>query len=118
MTIHHGVDNPYELMIRSDIAIVSYGMTALECLAAGLPTIALSMSNDHLASAQALSEHTKAFISAGLTRQVNMRDLTRTAYCLATYSDNVKSKLRRQARKAVDGHGVENVAAKIMEVLS
>lgn len=104
------------VMRMCDMAIVSYGMTALECLAVGLPTIALSMSDDHNNSAAALAEQ-GALVNAGLIAAATQQSVA------ARYNDLCSNpalcaKLSATGRRLIDGRGVERVAAKIMEVIA
>ncbi len=114
--IHRDVENPYELMARSSLAVVSYGMVALEALAAGLPTIAISISKDHLASAEALDREHSALISLGLISHVTVDRLEGVISELLT-NESLRLQLAQSARRMIDGRGVERVANKIMETI-
>lgn len=98
----------------ADIAIVSYGMTAFECLALGLPTIALSISPDHAASAELVQER-----SGGALESLGpVGDVSDASILAAVYGKMMNySKCSQRAREFVDGLGAGRVADKIMEAL-
>lgn len=102
-----------ESLAWADIAIVSYGMTAFECLALGLPTIALSISPDHAASADLVQEQSyNALHHLGEVENVTSQDIrqaTEGALAAAPY-------FSKMARNFIDGKGTQRVTQKIMEV--
>lgn len=106
--------NMAEALSWADIAIVSYGMTAFECLALGIPTIALSISPDHAASAQLVQERSgRALRNLGEIEQVTSKDI-------AAAIDEMLSfhiELSERACAFIDGRGAERVADKIIEKL-
>jgi len=114
---HDGSLVPVMMLMRMcDMAIVSYGMTALECLAVGLPTIVLSMSDDHNNSAAALAEQ-GALVNAGLIAAATQQSVA-ARYKSLCNNPALCAKLSRTGRRLIDGRGVERVAAKIMEVIA
>ena len=96
----------------ADAAIISYGMTTFECLALGIPTIALSISPDHVASAQLVQERSGgALHSLGEVEQVTAEDI-----CSAVKDAlDHREELSQKARAFIDGRGAERVADKILE---
>jgi len=98
----------------ADVACISYGMTAFECLALGLPTVALSISPDHAASAELVARQSRGAL-IHLDEMENVNDADIRASVLVALG-NVE-RLSGLARKFVDGLGAGRVADKIMEML-
>ena len=96
----------------ADIAVVSYGMTALECLALGIPTVALSISPGHRASADLVQDETDgALTSLGLVGNVSADSIRRTVMDLVEAQRRWNGlNLDEKARRYIDGRGVERVA--------
>jgi spore coat polysaccharide biosynthesis protein SpsF len=92
-----------QLSRGNDVAVVSYGMTAFECLCLGLPTIALSISPDHAASADLVQQQ----------EDVTDQDIREAVASML----HDAPELSERARGYVDGRGVERVADKILETL-
>jgi UDP-2,4-diacetamido-2,4,6-trideoxy-beta-L-altropyranose hydrolase len=98
----------------ADVACVSYGMTAFECLALGLPTVALSVSPDHATSAELASRRSRgALAHLGEVENVGAADI-RAAVLEALGDVERRSRL---AGEFVDGRGAGRVADRIMEKL-
>ena len=103
--------NMAEALSFGDIAVISYGMTAFECLTLGVPTIALSISPDHVASAELVQERSNgALLSLGEVERVTAEDI-RAAVKDALYH---RDELSQKARAFCDGRGAERVADKIL----
>lgn len=96
-----------QVMAWADLAVVSYGMTAFECLALGLPTVAVCQVEEQRAGATIATA-----LSGEALTPLNSVEWVR---------EIVKSKLRmleidsRHALDFVDGLGAGRVADKIME---
>ena len=106
-------DLEYELA-RADVACVSYGMTAFECLCLGIPTVALSISPDHAASAALVQEQSGgALVSLGEVEKVQPLDIRNAVDAMLADAPALSQK----ARAYVDGKGVYRVADKILETL-
>jgi spore coat polysaccharide biosynthesis predicted glycosyltransferase SpsG len=109
-----------EALAWGDAAVVSYGMTAFECLALGLPAVALSISLDHAMSAALLQDKAEgAFVSLGTVAEMRSRgDSWLIPNVIETMLEQVETfELSKAAHETVDGLGAERVADKIMEVL-
>jgi spore coat polysaccharide biosynthesis protein SpsF len=99
----------------ADVAVVSYGMTAFECLALGLPTVALSISEDHALSANRVQQGCGAALtSLGPVECVSAQTIRAMVYAMLTRP----AQLSKFAHRFVDGKGAGRVADKIMEVLN
>ena len=105
-------DNMAKALSCGEVAIVSYGMTAFECLALGIPTIALSISPDHAASAQLVQERSGgALVSLGEVEQVAAEDIVDAIGEVLSH----QVELSDRARAFIDGRGAERVADKIIK---
>ncbi len=71
-----GVDDVAGLMAESDLAIASFGMTAYELAALGVPSVLLCLTDDHARSASALAE-AGAAISLGVHERVGFAEIRR-----------------------------------------
>ena len=97
----------------ADVAVVSYGMTAFECLASGLPTVALSITPDHKASADLVQQRSRySLFSVGMVDEVTDEDI-QDAVEVALLSTGQMSGM---ALEFCDGMGAARAAEKIMEV--
>lgn len=103
----------FNLLDWADVAVVSYGMTAFECLASGLPTVAISITEDHRHSAYLVMQRSRySLFSIGMVDTVTddeITDAVETAL-LSVYQ------MSGAALEFVDGNGAARVAGKIMEV--
>jgi spore coat polysaccharide biosynthesis protein SpsF len=103
-----------EALAWGDVAVVSYGMTAFECLCLGLPTVALSISSDHAASADlAQLQSGGALVHLGQVEDVGPQYIRDTVASMLHHAPE----LSKRAREYVDGRGVERVADKILGTL-
>ena len=106
--------NPAAVMAWADAAVVAYGMTALECLCLGLPTLAVSLTAGHLEGAELVERRSVgALKSLGLADRL---DRTTPLPFLASALAHLDEK-SRAALAFVDGLGAGRVADEIMEVL-
>lgn len=111
--IHNNVQNMPELMMQSDIAIASFGVTAYELAAMGVPAIYLCLTEDHAESALIFVRE-KAAVSLGELAEVSdlliakeLRQLLRDRGRILEMAD--------RARRLVDGQGLERVVRTIFE---
>lgn len=118
-------ERPWEIMARCQLAVLSFGVTAFETMAVGLPTLAISTSEDHLSAANELST-SFGLASLGLVEDVGEDDIAKVVRRLLDYEDipfymshtnTTREAMSRSARKAVDGLGVERVAKTIVETI-
>jgi spore coat polysaccharide biosynthesis predicted glycosyltransferase SpsG len=104
-----------DLMMESDLAIVSYGTTVYELAATGLPSIALSITEDHAQSAEIFARG-GSLISLGLYSEVSperlqscIRELLRDA--------TRRAAMARAGQLLVDGKGAERVAGLLVAAM-
>lgn len=101
------------LMAEHDAALVSFGVTAYELAALGVPALHVPLSPDHAASSS-------AFVAAGMARAVpferrndpaHLRDLLG-----AFWSDgNARAEMAQRGRSLVDGRGADRIAATLLQ---
>jgi spore coat polysaccharide biosynthesis predicted glycosyltransferase SpsG len=101
-------DSLLDLMVTSDIALVSFGTTVYELAATGLPAIALSITEDHAQSAEVFAQggslmHLGLFSSiSAATIQSAVRELMN--------NQQLRLGMAQRGQALVDGKGAERVA--------
>jgi len=99
------VDMP-ALMAQADLAVASFGITAYELAAMGVPAIYLCLTEDHAESASAFVKEGMA-VSLGVSGCVSVRTLADEVEYLLK---NTSKRLRMSAIQKINGSGVEHVA--------
>jgi spore coat polysaccharide biosynthesis protein SpsF len=108
LAIHRHVEDMAALMAKADLALASFGMTAYELAAVGVPMLLLCLSEDHLVSAASLAEAGAAEI-AGIAKDVSDAALDAAIAALAA-DDARHEQLGRRARALIDGKGAARIA--------
>jgi spore coat polysaccharide biosynthesis protein SpsF len=99
-----------------DLAVISFGVTALECAHVGTPAIYLGLNADHAMSAQGFQDAGFG-ISMGIADC--MKDQALTDVILALSSDPERRlAMAATGRLAIDGRGAERLAAEISRRVS
>ena len=104
-----------QLMAQADMAVASFGVTAYELAAMGVPAVFLCIAKDH-------EESARSFIDAGIALSMGIFNEV-TPECLAQSVLNILtnphlcSKMSLQAKALVDGLGVVRIASRIKEVI-
>lgn len=114
---HRDVRRPDSIMARCRMGVVSYGMTALESLALGVPVVAISLTPDHLASARLIERRHKCLRSAGLVKRISGKRLKEEIDRFIGDRRRLAA-MSRSARLAVDGRGAERVCRTIIKEAS
>ncbi|MEZ5669627.1 MAG: glycosyltransferase [Alphaproteobacteria bacterium] len=111
-----GCDDMPALLADADLAVIAFGMTAYEAAAVGTPTLALSLTEDHAASAGTLAE-AGVLVSAGLIVEC---DAPALADAIGTLLDDPEGlrRMGRTARKLIDGRGADRIAERIVACLA
>ena len=111
--VRENVKDMAKLMAQSDIAVASFGVTAYELSAMGVPAIYLCLTEDHAESASVFVEEGMA-VSLGVFTHVNtgmiatgIRDILNNKSLLSKLADN--------ARKYIDGQGVARISRLMIE---
>lgn len=103
------------LMSEADIGVISFGVTAYELAALGVPSIYLSLTEDHEASASAF-ERSGMGISLGVASKVS--ELTIAAAVDELLSDRAKRRAMGAAgRMNIDGRGASRIAERIHRLI-
>ena len=101
-------DSLLDLMTVSDLAVVSFGTTVYELAAAGLPAIALSISEDHAQSAEIFAGH-GSLITLGLFSSVTSEKIKDAVQQLIN-DPAPRLAMTKRGQSLVDRHGAERVA--------
>lgn len=112
-----GSDNMAGLMMWSDLAIITGGLTKYETAVTGTPSIIISH-NVHEAKMSKIFEKGGSAVHAGLNSQISDEDITKTIEKLL--DDNVlRTEMAEKGRAMVDGQGIRRIIVEIpQEVLS
>ena len=110
-----GVDDMPALMASADLALIAFGMTAYEAAAVGTPSLALCLTADHAASAEALARE-GALVDAGRIGEVSAADLAPMIAALIDDRDRLEA-MGDNASQLIDGRGADRIAARIMSHL-
>jgi spore coat polysaccharide biosynthesis protein SpsF len=96
------------LMAGCQGAVATFGMTAYELAAAGVPALYLSLSRDHFESCRTFVEAGIAE-SAGIHEELSDTDLESAVSAFLRDERRLKERARR-ARRLIDGRGAQRVA--------
>jgi spore coat polysaccharide biosynthesis protein SpsF len=104
------------LMAQADLAVASFGVTAYELAAMGVPAIYLCLTQDHAESAS-------TFVDAGIGLCLGISDQITVPMLVGAIKqilNDVSGRSRRaeRARQQVDGKGAERIARIIAQKLS
>lgn len=114
--IRRDVSDMPALMAEADLAIASFGLTAYELAAMGVPAVYVCLTPDHSRSAEAL-DGIGAGVSLGDYRSVSTATLSRAV--LTLLNDTVRRRaMSETAMRYVDGRGTERVALAIVTSVS
>jgi len=103
------------LMRASRMAVASFGVTAYELAAGGVPAVHLCLTDDHARSASAF-EREGAAVTAGVFGHVTARQLADAAGGVIGRA-GVRGRMAARAAQLVDGRGAERVAALVAAAL-
>lgn len=97
----------------ADLAIASFGVTAYELAALGVPALHLCLTEDHAESARALE-------AVGASRNLGVHDRVKPVDIAAAITDLLRNPKRRAemgrcAAKTIDGRGAQRIADLIEE---
>lgn len=109
--VKRNVSHVAQLMRRSDIAAASFGVTAYELAACGVPAMHLCLTPDHAASASAFARE-KMAVSLGVHRRVSVRELASAVRSLLRNA-RLRREMSERCRRRVDGRGAERIASVI-----
>jgi UDP-2,4-diacetamido-2,4,6-trideoxy-beta-L-altropyranose hydrolase len=105
--VRKNVQNMAELMSQNDLAVASFGVTAYELAAMGVPAIFICLTEDHAESASAFVEEGMA-ISLGVFTHVTTEMIEREIGSILN-NKLLLSKLVDNAKKYIDGQGATRI---------
>jgi len=114
--VRRGPNDMPAVMARADLAVCSFGVTAYELSAAGIPAIYLCLTPDHAESASALAKEGMG-VSLGVFDAVTHNQLAATVRDLLLNRQR-RERMRDQARRGIDGLGAARVAATLAKHMS
>ncbi len=115
-TVHENVQDMAALMAECDIAVASFGVTAYELAAVGVPAILLSLSKDHERSVQALVD-AQIVESIGLYLKVPVNLISKSVGYLLNDQRKRKSMTKRAINLMI-GQGSKRVSEIIAQNIS
>jgi spore coat polysaccharide biosynthesis predicted glycosyltransferase SpsG len=101
-------DSLLDLMVNSDIALVSFGTTVYELAAAGLPALALSITEDHAQSAEVFAQG-GSLMHLGLFSSISPAQIQSAVRELMN-NQPLRLGMAQRGQALVDGKGAERVA--------
>jgi spore coat polysaccharide biosynthesis predicted glycosyltransferase SpsG len=101
-------DSLLDLMVNSDLALVSFGTTVYELAAAGLPALALSITEDHAQSAEVFAQH-GSLMHLGLFSTISAAQIQSAVRELLN-GQQLRLGMAQRGQALVDGKGAERVA--------
>jgi len=111
--LQEDVTNMAELMSQSDLAVTSFGVTAYELAAMGIPAIYLCLTDDHAESASVFHSHGMG-VSSGAHSCLNRDELAK--HISQLMNDNFRrAKMRENAFSKIDGLGAKRIANAILQ---
>ena len=115
-TICENVVDMRAQMAQSDLALCSYGMTAFELAASGVPAIYLCLTEDHAESASALADAGAGW-SVGVFDAVTDRRLA-NALAELLGDKELRAQMSDKAHKLIDGQGCSRIAKVLVDRLA
>lgn len=112
--IHRNVRQMPGIMNQCDLAVASFGMTAYELAAVGLPALHVCLTLDH-------QESCRLFVESGLAECLGLWNEVSKPQLARAVSNRLSSLPVRRGdsrfKKLMDGKGTRRVAAKILQTL-
>jgi spore coat polysaccharide biosynthesis predicted glycosyltransferase SpsG len=105
-------DSLLDVMVNSDLALVSFGTTVYELAAAGLPAIALSITEDHVQAAEVFAQY-GSLMHLGLFSTVSAAQIQSAVRELLN-GQQLRLGMAQRGQALVDGKGAERVAKLLM----
>ena len=111
--VRRDVDDMASVMRDSDLALASFGVTAYELAAMGVPALHLCLTDDH-AEACSLFAREGVAVCLGVYTSVATEVMALEVTGLLRSGDRLAD-MSNRARARVDGRGARRIAAKLME---
>ncbi len=109
-------DSLLDLMVNSELALVSFGTTVYELAAAGLPAVALSITEDHAESAEVFAQG-GSLIHLGLYSAISETQIQNVVRELL-HDQQRRLTMAQRGQALVDGKGAERVAELLLAKIS
>jgi len=113
--VYENHSEPGCLFATADLAVASFGVTAYELAATGVPSVLLGISEDHALSASVF-ESAGIGINLGFYSGVKKKNIAEAVKKLLD-DHRLRKKMSEQALKLVDGRGAQRIAKIIRERL-
>ena len=114
--LHRDVAEMWSLMAAADLAVASFGVTAYELAALGIPAIYICLTEDHAESA-ALFVQEEIGENLGLAGSVTHDEISGAVSALLGDHDR-RQKMATRAAALVDATGVQRIARVLIDTLS
>ena len=112
-TIFEDVTDMVSVMVMADLAIASFGMTAYELAAIGVPAVYFCLTEDHAVSASVFVE-TGIAVSMGLFHEISTKSMEIEIWSLLI--DKMRqSIMARNGRENIDGEGARKISRLLTE---
>jgi spore coat polysaccharide biosynthesis protein SpsF len=106
--VYNNVSNMADIMANADLALASFGVTAYELAAMGVPAVYLCLTEDHVQAAL-MFQNSGLAVSLGLADYVT-DDEVMAAVKYFMNNGNSRLKMANQSRKSIDGRGAMRIA--------
>lgn len=107
------IENMADVMAQADLAVASFGVTAYELAAAGVPALYLCLTDDHARSAEPFVKAGTA-ISIGVYSAVTISDIAEAVERLLGDPD-VRRAMAEKGRQLLNGKGAAAIAGAIVK---
>ncbi len=111
--VREGVTDMASVMAQVDLAVASFGVTAYELAAMGVPAVYLCLTQDHAQSALVF-ENAGMAVCLGVFTQVTVEEVSKAVRDLLS-GNSKREEMAYQAHRRVDGWGAERAALKVKE---
>lgn len=111
--LHRNVDDMAAMMRSADLALASFGVTAYELAASGVPSVHICLTQDHVEAASAFSQEGIAVCLGVHTAVTPAMIASEVAALLRVRS--ALSRMGERSRSLVDGLGARRIAAMLAE---
>ena len=112
----HGVDDLGPEFAAADLALVTFGVTAYELAALGVPALYLAISDDHTLSGSTFEKAGMGMV-LGLGRLLRAEDIARATWKLLLDPEKRRD-MRAAGLNIVDGRAGERIAADLVQALA
>jgi UDP-2,4-diacetamido-2,4,6-trideoxy-beta-L-altropyranose hydrolase len=114
--IYESLSNMSDIMAEADLAVASFGVTAYELAAMGVPAIYLCLTEDHEQSAL-------MFQDSGLGLSLGLADFATDDELIASVryfmnNENIRLKTANHLKNNIDGRGATRIAQLVTSVVS